>query len=61
MLASFAVDYSLFIMNYCIIEEVLESEVVERCWDAISELSLLNHDVGKASEQPFLSLRRTWQ
>lgn len=32
MLAGFAVDYSLFIINYCIIEEVLESKVVERCW-----------------------------
>lgn len=32
MLAGFAVDYSLFIINYSIIEEVLQSKVVERCW-----------------------------
>lgn len=63
MLAGSAVDYSLFIINYCIIEEVLWSKIVERCGvgDADSELSHSNHDVNKASEQPFLSLSRTRQ
>lgn len=56
VLAGFAVDYSLFIINYCIVEKWWRS-----AGDATSEFSCSNHDVGKVSQQPFLSFRRTRQ
>ena len=55
MLAGFAVVYSLFIINYSRVEEVFCSKRVKRYGVANSELSLSNHDVGEASEQPSFS------
>lgn len=50
MIAGFALVYSLFIINYSTVEEVLHSKRVKRC-----VLFLSNHDVGEASEQPSFS------
>lgn len=55
MLDGFAVFYSLFIINCSIVEEVLHSKRVKRYGVANSELSLSNHYISKASEQPSFS------
>lgn len=52
MLASFAVVYSLFIINYSR-RKVEEKKRVKKYGIANSELSLPNHDAGKANEPNF--------